>query len=91
VPGIAEGAEVILGVRPEHLTLSTDETGFAATVVVTEPTGSEVQVIAKHGTDDVIAVFRERLQPRAGETLRFVPDLSQAHLFDAASGTVLRA
>jgi multiple sugar transport system ATP-binding protein len=91
VPGIAEGREVVLGVRPEHLTISDEAKGFPAKVVVTEPTGSEVQILAKHGTDDVIAVFRERLTPRPGETLHFAPDLSQAHLFDAATGAVLRA
>jgi hypothetical protein len=36
-------------------------------------------------------VFRERLTPRPGEILHFAPDLSQAHLFDAATGAVLRA
>ena len=90
-PGMEEGRDVILGVRPEHLTLSDSERGFAAEVVVTEPTGSEVQISAKHGADDVVAVFRERIQPRPGETIRLIPDTARAHLFDPETGRALRA
>ncbi len=91
VPGLEDGREVILGMRPEHLSLAPDGQGFAARVVVTEPTGSEVQVLGKHGADDVVALFRERFLPEPGETIRLVPNLAHAHLFDAASGKVLRA
>jgi multiple sugar transport system ATP-binding protein len=90
VPGMEEGRDVILGVRPEHLTLSDSDKGFAAKVVVTEPTGSEVQIYAKHGADDVVAVFRERVQPPPGQTIRLVPDLARAHVFDPETGRVLR-
>jgi multiple sugar transport system ATP-binding protein len=91
VPGLEEGREVILGMRPEHLTLAPDGRGFAAEVQVTEPTGSEVQVLARHGEDDVVAVFRERFLPEPGEVIRLLPDLGHAHVFDADSGRVLRA
>ncbi len=91
VPGMEVGREVILGMRPEHLTLAADGQGFAARVVVTEPTGSEVQVLAKHGADDVVAVFRERFMPDPGQVIRLVPDLAHAHVFDAETGLVLRA
>jgi multiple sugar transport system ATP-binding protein len=91
VPGLDDGREVILGMRPEHLTLAPDGRGFAAEVLVTEPTGSEVQVLARHGEDDVVAVFRERFLPEPGEVIRLLPDLGHAHLFDADSGRVLRA
>ena len=91
VPGMEDGREVILGMRPEHLTLVGDGHGFAAEVVVTEPTGSEVQVLAKHGADDVVAVFRERFMPKPGQVIRLAPNLANAHVFDAATGRVLRA
>ena len=86
VPGLEEGREVILGMRPEHLALARDGQGFAAQVVVTEPTGSEVQVLGKHGADDVVALFRERFLPAPGETIRLVPNLAHAHVFDAGDG-----
>ncbi len=91
VPGLEDGREVVLGMRPEHLTLAEGDTGFAARVVVTEPTGSEVQVLAKHGSDDVVAVFRERFMPAPDQVIRLSPDLAHAHVFDAATGNVLRA
>ncbi|MHA1529885.1 MAG: ABC transporter ATP-binding protein [Alphaproteobacteria bacterium] len=91
VPGLEVGREVILGMRPEHLTLAADGQGFAARVVVTEPTGSEVQVLAKHGADDVVAVFRERFMPDPGQVIRLAPDLAHAHVFDAQTGRALRA
>jgi len=90
VPGMETGREVILGMRPEHLTHATDGQGFAATVVVTEPTGSEVQVLAKHGEDDVVAVFRERFMPEPGQVIRLMPDPAHTHVFDAKTGRVLR-
>jgi len=91
VPGMEVGREVILGMRPEHLSLAADGQGFAARVVVTEPTGAEVQVLAKHGEDDVVAVFRERFMPDPGQVIRLAPDLAHAHVFDAETGRVLRA
>jgi multiple sugar transport system ATP-binding protein len=88
--GAGDGHEVILGIRPEHLQLSQTSEGISADVVVTEPTGSEVLIVAKHGGDDINAVFRERFQPAPGERLRFVPNPGHIHLFDAATGKALR-
>ncbi|SEA12389.1 ABC transporter ATP-binding protein [Rubrimonas cliftonensis] len=90
-PGLEDGRPVVMGVRPEHLTLTGDAHGFAAQVVVTEPTGAEVQVSARHGQDEITAVFRERVALKPGETIRLSPDLAHAHLFDAATGLSLRA
>jgi multiple sugar transport system ATP-binding protein len=90
-PGMEDGREVILGMRPEHLALADGDKGFATRVMVTEPTGSEVQVLGKHGSDDVVAVFRERFMPDPGQVIRLVPDLAHAHVFDAETGRVLRA
>jgi multiple sugar transport system ATP-binding protein len=49
-----------------------------------------VQVLAKHGADDVVAVFRERFMPEPDQIIRLAPDLAHAHVFDAESGRVLR-
>ncbi|MGA7682841.1 MAG: sn-glycerol-3-phosphate ABC transporter ATP-binding protein UgpC, partial [Pseudolabrys sp.] len=55
-----DGRPAVYGVRPEHFSLSDD--GAEAEVQVIEPTGSELQVVAKLGGEDIIAVFRERHQ-----------------------------
>jgi multiple sugar transport system ATP-binding protein len=83
------GRAVICGIRPEHLTVADD--GAEATVHVVEPTGSEIQVVAKLGTEEIVAVFRERHQFKPGDKIRLKPDPRLVHLFDAESGKRLNA
>ena len=90
-PGLEDGRPVVMGVRPEHLTMADDSGGFGAEVLVVEPTGAEIQVAARHGSDEIIAAFRERLALKPGERIRLMPDTTRAHLFDAASGVSLNA
>jgi multiple sugar transport system ATP-binding protein len=82
---------VIFGTRPEHLALANGSAGLVAEVVVVEPTGADTQVFAKIGGTEVTAVFRERHDFHAGETIRLAPDHQRTHLFDAASGKSLKA
>ncbi|MFD9900323.1 ABC transporter ATP-binding protein [Mesorhizobium sp. NPDC059025] len=80
-------AEVILGIRPEHLMLV--ETGIQAQVVIVEPTGSETQVFARLGKDEVVCTTRDRIDVRPGDRLALQPDFSKLHLFDAGTGARL--
>jgi multiple sugar transport system ATP-binding protein len=86
----ADGQRIVFGMRPEHLDLANDGSGLTATVVVVEPTGADTQVFAKIGASDVTAVFRERHDFRAGDSIRLRPDYERTHLFDAESGKSLR-
>jgi len=79
-----DGRSTVYGVRPEHFSLSDD--GAEAEVQVIEPTGSELQVVAKLGGEDVIAVFRERHQFKPGDKIRLKPDPRLVHLFDETTG-----
>jgi len=88
--GGSDGQPVVLGTRPEHLQL-TSEGGIASKVVVLEPTGADTLVACRHGGTDMAAVFRERHDFATGSTIRLMPDLARAHLFDAASGERLAA
>ncbi len=88
--GGVDGQPVVLGTRPEHLSLAS-EGGIPTRVVVLEPTGADTYVAARHGETEVSAVFRERHDFQPGSTIRLVPDLDRAHLFDAASGVRLAA
>ena len=83
-PAGSDGRTAIYGVRPEHFALADD--GTEAVVQVVEPTGSETQVVAKLGGEDIIAVFRERHQFKPGDKIRLKPDPRLVHLFDEASG-----
>jgi len=86
--GLVEGQAVTLGARPEHLELS--DTGLPVTVAVVEPTGSETHVIGHLAGKDVTAVFRERHAFKPGEQIHLTPSPAHIHLFDAATGAVLR-
>jgi multiple sugar transport system ATP-binding protein len=88
-PSASEGRPAVYGVRPEHFVIADD--GAPAEIQVVEPTGSEIQVVAKVGGEDVIAVFRERHQFNPGDKIRLKPDPRLVHLFDDASGKRLIA
>jgi len=79
-----DGRPAVYGVRPEHFSLSDD--GAEAEVQVIEPTGSELQVVAKIGGEEIIAVFRERHQFKPGEKIRLKPNSRLVHLFDETTG-----
>jgi multiple sugar transport system ATP-binding protein len=88
-PENSNGRPAIYGVRPEHFTIADD--GAEAEIVVVEPTGSETQVFAKLGGDEIVAVFRERHKFNPGDKIRLKPDQSVVHLFDEATGKRLTA
>jgi len=88
-PNGSDGHPVIYGIRPEHFVIAED--GTEAEVLVVEPTGSELQIAAKLGGDDIIAVFRERHDFKPGDKIRLKPNPQLAHLFDEPSGRRLNA
>jgi multiple sugar transport system ATP-binding protein len=83
-PDLTEGRKVIYGVRPEHLDLG--ESGLSGKVVVVEPTGSETHVVVRLGSQEIVAVFRDRQSLRPGDSIRLAPQSTLVHLFDAESG-----
>jgi multiple sugar transport system ATP-binding protein len=89
-PGLAAGARVTLGARPEHLRL-TEAGGLPVTVRVVEPTGSETHVVCRFGDREVTAVFRDRVSLRPGDAARLAFDGGRVHLFDGADGDRLAA
>src|SRR5690242_2598390 len=79
-----EGKPVVYGIRPEHLEFADD--GVEAEVAVVEPTGSETQIVARIGTQDIIAVIRDRRPVKPGDKIRLRPVASSAHVFDKETG-----
>ena len=88
-PVASDGRPAVYGIRPEHFTIADD--GAEAEIVVVEPTGSETQVFAKLGGEEVVAVFRERHKFEPGDRIRLKPDPTLVHLFDEATGARLNA
>ena len=83
---VREAAEVVYGVRPEHLTLREAQGALPAEVVVVEPTGAETLLVTRLAGIECKAVFRERHRLEPGERIGLEPQLDQVHLFDRASG-----
>src|SRR6516162_2115066 len=88
-PANSDGRPAVYGIRPEHFTIADD--GAEAEIIVVEPTGSETQVFANLGGEQVVAVFRERHQFNPGEKIRLKPDPALVHLFDETTGKRLNA
>jgi multiple sugar transport system ATP-binding protein len=83
-PAASEGRAVVYGIRPEHIELSGQ--GVEAEVAVIEPTGSETQLVARIGEQEIVAVFRERHALSPGQKIRLQPRAALAHLFDKETG-----
>jgi multiple sugar transport system ATP-binding protein len=81
-------SDLVLGVRPEHFELvdAADPRSFPATVVVTEPTGSETLVVLNLGEETVQALFRNRLEVRPGEVVHIAIAPRSHHLFEKNTG-----
>jgi len=89
-PGVAEGdgRDVVLGVRPEHITIVDPggDAGAAAEVVVVEPTGMDTQVFCRLSGTEITVVSRERHAFAPGDTIALQPLSGKTYLFDPESG-----
>lgn len=88
-PAGSSGRSVVYGLRPEAIRL--DGAGIEVRVHVVEPMGSETQVVADIGGQNITCVFRERIQAKPGEMIRVMPDAILTHLFEAESGKRIAA
>ena len=95
--GTRGSGNVVLGIRPEHLHLasegptSADQSALDATVDLVEPLGGEALVHVRAGGHELTARTRSRDLPEVGDRIQLVADGRRVHLFDAASGDVVRA
>ena len=77
-----DGQPVIYGVRPEHLILASAGDGFAAEILVVEPTGAQVQLQCRFADHEVKVVTAEGQRFTPGERIALKPMLKNVHLFD---------
>ncbi len=86
--GVAAGQDVVVGMRPEHVSVHTDDgAGFSGAVEVVELLGIDTLITVQSGSMSVQAVTRRA--PRIGETVRLVPDDSHTLIYDADQGHLL--
>ena len=81
----ADGARVVLGLRPEHLHI-TEHGECAGTVQLVEPMGNHQVVWIEHGSRHLAAVVHEPMALQSGQALRFDVDRQRLSLFDQDSG-----
>ena len=87
----APAARVILGVRPEHVRLSDDDDGSAATVSLIEPLGDETLVFLDYGGPaSVVAKVDADEKVAVGEARRFTVRSDRVVFFDAVTGERVR-
>lgn len=83
--GVPYGLAATLGIRPEHLSLSSAGEGLGGKIVTIEPTGSETFVVVQLGEDRISALLRQRLSASIGDELWLAPQPNTTHLFDSAT------
>ena len=87
--------EVILGIRPEHLTDSAsckdpDSTcSFRAAIRVIESAGSEKIVHIRNEDDTLITRLDPQVQLKTGDTVDFTARMESAHLFEKDSSRTI--
>ncbi|CAI3795399.1 sn-glycerol-3-phosphate import ATP-binding protein UgpC [Pseudomonas sp. MM221] len=85
-----DGREIILGIRPEQITLGAAEgnglPGIRAEVQVTEPTGPDLLVFVTLNQTKVCCRLAPDVACRVGDTLNLQFDPARVLLFDADSG-----
>lgn len=89
---VSDGQEVIYGVRPEHLALSTEESteGIAAMIDSIENTGSDMVIFCSVGSVKMTVAFKEQRDLSVGQAITIVPNPAMTLLFDAQTEQRLR-
>jgi multiple sugar transport system ATP-binding protein len=79
-------ANVVIGVRPEHVRLAPD--GIPATVTVVESLGHERHVVCRLADNELVIVRQPASDaaPAEQERVHLTTDAETFHLFDAATG-----
>ncbi len=83
--GGEEGQEVLVGIRPEHLSVG-EGGAISGRVAQVEPMGGQVQIAFEVAGRRVMVLLNERILPPLGSEISLMPRPSAIHAFDAASG-----
>ncbi|MBP7334872.1 ABC transporter ATP-binding protein [Niveispirillum sp.] len=86
--GLHVGQPLVLGLRPEHLSLAMpgDEGTCQGQVLMTEPTGPDTYVLVRLAGREVTARVASGIALAAGQTVALRLDAPAASLFDIADG-----
>jgi multiple sugar transport system ATP-binding protein len=89
----ADGANVLIGFRPEHIELANGQGGdavrFPAKVDVVEYLGNEELIHAKTEGNEVVALLPSDKKVGVGDTVNFAVPMDKLHIFDPDSEKTL--
>lgn len=77
------GRKILLGIRPEHLSVASEGPTLDVKIRVLEPTGAETHVTCDGPGATVLAALRDRTDARVGDTLRLNLPIDRCHIFCA--------
>lgn len=80
------GDSIVIGIRPEHITLSQDSGLVKATVSIVEPTGAETMVDCTFAGNNLQIIVKDRVDFDFEDTIYFSMDANKVHVFNANSG-----
>jgi multiple sugar transport system ATP-binding protein len=83
------GKDVMLGARPEHISIG-GEHAIVGKIGVIEPTGSETHLTATFEGVEIVCVSRARVRGRPGEDVPLSFGGGVLHYFDPATGLAIR-
>ncbi|MEW7008743.1 MULTISPECIES: ABC transporter ATP-binding protein [unclassified Lentilitoribacter] len=81
--------EILLGVRPDDLTLGSKTPIIKGHVTVREPLGPETLIYVETKTGEVIAKADGKMPPAIGEEVSLGVEPENMHLFDAKTGAAI--
>ena len=87
-PAGMSGRAVILGIRPEHVSLATGE-GIPARVELAEPLGNELLLHVTVGEHQLTSRLPPGAPPAAGSVVKLRIETGKVHLFDAETGKAI--
>jgi len=87
---LQDGQEVILGIRPRDIHLSTAQEGLKTEVLIHEYTGAENILYGTIGKNEISAAFSRKEPFEDADTLYLTYEVDKSHLFDAASKKIIR-
>ena len=83
---LADGDNVLLGIRPEHLDLSKDLVLLTGVADVIEPLGSDTMIVCKIGDQELTARIPADFPVSPGQEINFSVEPHRLHLFDQTTG-----
>jgi multiple sugar transport system ATP-binding protein len=89
------GKDIVLGIRPEHLTNSWTEQDrdslapLSLKVEIAEPLGADTLIFSRIGTQEVVSRTTPEATSTPGATIMLQAKMNHAHLFDRETSAAL--